>query len=88
MSPPEKLLSALRTLAGHRRRVSLDDVWRAFARAFPGYAGDVETRPRLSALLSDLEREGVLALPKTKKTMGSRSRAPASAVGRAFQAAG
>lgn len=67
MAPAAQLLVALQRLSAGRRRVALDDVWRAFRQAVPGYIADSEARIRLAALLADLEDGGQLSRPRGRK---------------------
>ncbi len=67
MSASKRLMATLRQLVNGRQRASLDDVWTAFHQSMPGYEGDADARPRLAALLQELENGGELAQPKAGK---------------------
>jgi len=74
--PREGFIAALRERANRRKRVSIEIVWDAFRASVRGFTGDAEARPHLAALLAELEKDGALSLPNTKRRW-DRSVAPA-----------
>lgn len=66
MSDHERLLAALKQLAGEKRKVGLELVWTAFRDSVRGYTGNADARPRLAGLLDELSRAGALAVPRAR----------------------
>ena len=59
--------AALRQVAGHRKRVALEDIWRAFRDVEPEAAATLDRRAALHRRIDELQSRGVVRLPSAKR---------------------
>lgn len=62
-----RLLEAIRRHAQGRKRLGIDAVWKAFRKVIRGFTGDGEARSKLAAILTELQEEDCVRLPKSAR---------------------
>jgi len=75
-APPSVARALAAEFGTRRRRVRLDDVWRAFLTVAPEYATSPDRRQALAACLEELETLGLAELPRSAGAL-DRSERPA-----------